>query len=64
MLFNWVLCGLGHFSKNSAKKEIELYNRKNMAKMSEEYICDYLEKNKNLWLSNKEFLNYLKEEIK
>lgn len=59
-LFNWVLCGLGHFSKESAKKEIMIFNRKNMAKKSENDICNFIEKNKDLWLSNDQFLEILK----
>lgn len=58
-LFNWVFPGLGTFTADSAKKELLINNRVNLAKIEEEKICSYIESQN--WLSNKEFIEYLRK---
>lgn len=61
-LFNYVLCNLNHYSKDTALKELNVLNRLNIAKKQAQYINNYIE-NKN-WLTNKDFLNYLNDMFK
>jgi hypothetical protein len=57
-LFNWVLPGLETFTSDTAKKELLINNREFLAKQEEEKICNYIESND--WISNKDFIEYLK----
>jgi tryptophan 6-halogenase len=56
-LHNWILCSLGHYTKETAKKEEYLVNRRNAARQKETEICDQLSKYN--WLTNKQILDYL-----
>jgi tryptophan halogenase len=56
-IFNWVLCGLDHFSKETATKEVELINRKNAAQFNEFYLKKYMLNNN--WINNEDFMKYL-----
>jgi tryptophan halogenase len=58
-LFNWVLPGLDTFSSDTAQKELLVNTREALAKKEEQELCDYIE-SKN-WISNKDFIKYLKE---
>lgn len=55
--YNWVLCALNHFSKETAKKEINKLNRYEVAKSNENDIINYILSKK--WLTNQEFLTYM-----
>ena len=56
-LHNWVLCGLGFYTKETAKKEEDLLNRKQLARQNESNLCDQLSKYN--WLSNRQILDYI-----
>lgn len=58
-LFNWVLCGLDHYSKETASKELNMFNRSKIAQSSEFTIGNYIQ-NKN-WLTNQEFLKFISD---
>lgn len=58
-LFNWVLPGLDTFSSDTAQKELLVNTREALAKKEEQELCDYIEFNN--WISNKDFIKYLKE---
>jgi tryptophan halogenase len=57
-LYNWILCGLGHYSKETAKLESELMGRKQVARDEENRITNFLSQHD--WLSNTEILNYIR----
>jgi hypothetical protein len=56
-LFNWVLCGLDHYSKETADKELNMFNRSRIAQSNEFKIGSYM-LNKN-WLTNEDFLKFV-----
>lgn len=56
-LFNYGLCALNHFSSNTAHKELNIFNRLDMAKNQEKHINEYLG-SKN-WITNEDFFNLL-----
>ncbi len=55
--FNWVLCALNHFSKETATREINKFNRYEIAKDNEKDTIDYISSKK--WLTNEEFLFFM-----
>jgi hypothetical protein len=57
-LYNWILCGLGHYSKETAKLESQLMNRKRAAQNEENRITGFLSQHK--WLTNSEILEYIR----
>lgn len=57
--YNWVLCALNHFSKETAAKEVNKLNRHEIAKDSEDDMAKYIESKR--WLTNSEFLSFLSE---
>ena len=57
-LYNWILCGLGHYSKETAKLESQLMHRKQAAQKEENRITGFLSQHK--WLSNSEILDYIR----
>ncbi len=61
-LFNSALCGLNHFSKNTAIKEVNKYNKLEIAIKQANYIENYI--NNRDWLTNENFLEYLNNEKK
>lgn len=56
-LYNYILCGLGHFSRETAIKEYELLKRKETAIAKEIEITTWLSKHN--WLTNKEIFKIL-----
>jgi hypothetical protein len=58
-LYNWILCGLGHYSRDTAKLEYNLLNRKNAAKYEEEKILNQVIAKR--WLTNNEYYDMMKE---
>jgi len=56
-LFNYALCGLNHFSSNTADKELNMFNRLDIAKNQERYINEYL--GSRNWITNEDFFDYL-----
>jgi tryptophan halogenase len=58
-LFNWVLCGLNHYSKETANKELNMFNRDKIAQSNEFSIGSYI-LNKN-WLTNEEFQKFISD---
>jgi hypothetical protein len=56
-LHNWVLCGLGFYTKETANKEESLLNRRQLAIQKEIELCNQLSKYN--WLSNRQILNYI-----
>lgn len=57
-LYNWILCGLGHYTKKTARHESELMHRKQTAQSEEARITNFLSKHK--WLTNLEILEYIR----
>lgn len=57
-LYNWILCGLGHYNRDTAIIESKLMNREKVAKEEENRITNFLSQHR--WLSNKEILDYIK----
>jgi tryptophan halogenase len=57
-LYNWILCGLGHYSKETAILESQLMHRKQDAQKEENRITGFLAQHK--WLSNSEILEYIR----
>jgi tryptophan halogenase len=57
-LYNYILCGLGHYTKETAILESALMNRHGIAKKEEARITNFLSQHQ--WMSNKEILNYIK----
>jgi hypothetical protein len=60
-LFNYALCSLDHYSKDTASKELNRLNRLNIAKNQAESINEYL--GSKDWITNKDFFDYLNMEI-
>lgn len=56
-LYNWILCGLGHYDSETAKKEISILNRLEIAKRQEKQLSDFMREFD--WLSNKKFLEII-----
>jgi tryptophan halogenase len=58
-LYNWILCGLGHYDKETARKEINLLNRISVARKEEKKIAEYTKSKR--WLTNKEYYNMARQ---
>jgi tryptophan halogenase len=56
-LYNYILCGLGHFSKDTAIKEYALLKRKETAISKEIELTNWLSQHN--WLTNKEIFKIL-----
>ena len=56
-LYNYILCGLGHYTKETAILESALMNRSDYAKKEENRITNFLSQHQ--WLSNKEILEFI-----
>ena len=57
-LYNYILCGLGHYTKETATLESRLMYRNEEAKKEEARITEFLSKHN--WLTNKEILEYIR----
>lgn len=57
-LYNYILCGLGHFNKETAVLELNLMHRKDAAQREEVRITNFLARHQ--WLTNKQLLNYIR----
>jgi len=57
-LYNYILCGLDHYTKETATLETKLFDRNEQAKREETRITEFLSQHN--WLSNKEILEYIK----
>ena len=58
-LYNWILCGLGHYSKETAKLESKLLNRERAAINEENSITEFI--NDKRWVTNLEYYKMIKE---
>lgn len=56
-LYNWILCGLGHYTAETARLESALMNRKETAKNEEIRITEFLTRHN--WVPNKNILDYI-----
>jgi hypothetical protein len=57
-LYNYILCGLGHYTKETAVLESNLLSRNKDAIREEARITKFLSQHN--WLSNKEILDYIR----
>lgn len=57
-LYNYILCGLGHYTKSTDVLESQLMNRIEVAKKEEIRITNFLSEHN--WLTNNQILNYIK----
>jgi hypothetical protein len=58
-LYNWILCGLGHYSKETAILESKLLQREQAAINEEKKIAQQV-RNKR-WLTNQEYYQMARE---
>lgn len=58
-LYNWILCGLGHYTKDTAIKEMRLLKRQEIAVKEEKNITAFTKSSR--WISNKEYYNIARE---
>jgi hypothetical protein len=57
-LFNWILCGLGHYTPETAALETKILDRKNIASQMEEKLANELWQHK--WLSNESIIEAIR----
>jgi hypothetical protein len=56
-LYNWILCGLGHYDSDIARKEISILDRLSIARKQENELSEYMSQFQ--WLTNQEFMSLI-----